>query len=347
MSEAHDGAGHLYLPGHSTSTSRPEPEPEPVTTSPEPHFQTAAPVYETFGAQYSPELPRSDIPDDIFDSGSQPVVPDETVLVEAPAHAEEPMKKAKPKKKRTPLGAFGAAVREIAIVVIGALIASTLLRLFVIQLFEIPSGSMENLLQNNDRVAVLKLGGYSRGDVVVFSDSQEWMAAPAPDADPVHQVLWFVGLAPDESVGYLIKRVIGLPGDRVKCCDAEGRVTVNGVALDETSYLYVDPVTQEQVEPSISAFDVTVPEGRLFVLGDHRNSSADSRCHLGDPSETGPPGIVGFVPQEDVVGRAVALVYPFSRFTGISHPASFDEIPAPTETSTEILHMEVQPCVSR
>jgi signal peptidase I len=258
-----------------------------------------------------------------------------------------------PPKRRSALRVIGSWAREILIVVVGALLASTLLRLFVVQLFEIPSGSMEPLVQGgpdvqtDDRVAVQKLFGYARGDVVVFKDTLNWLGEePAEDGDVVHQALVFVGLAPDESTGYLIKRVIGTPGDRVACCDAQGRITINGQPLDETSYLYTDPATGVQVAPSNNTFDVVVPKDKVFVLGDHRNSSSDSRCHLPETGE--PRGIKGFIPVENIVGTAVARVFPFDRFLGISRPTAFEQIPDATgdPPDTPGINGEITPCVS-
>ena len=227
-------------------------------------------------------------------------------------------------------GAFavlGAWLREIAIVVIGALIASTLLRLFVVQMFVIPSESMENTLLKQDRVAVQKITGFQRGDVVVFRDTQGWLEPTKVKDDPVSKTLVFLGLAPDESTSHLIKRVIGVAGDHVACCDARGRVTVNGYALDETSYLYTDPGTGKQTDPSSASFDVVVPAGRVFLMGDHRNDSRDSRCHLSDNGT----GAAAFVPTENIVGSAVAVVYPFSRWGGLGRPPTFDNVPAGQE----------------
>lgn len=218
-------------------------------------------------------------------------------------------------------------LREISIVVVGALIASTLLRLFFVQMFVIPSGSMQNTLQRHDRVAVQKLAEFQRGDVVVFRDTQGWLGAVEPEDDPLRRILIFVGLAPDESSNHLIKRVIGVAGDHVTCCDALGRVMVNGTALDEVSYLYTDPATGQQVDPSTVAFDVVVPAGRIFVMGDHRNNSQDSRCHLADEVPGSAVGSAAFVPAENVVGTAVAVVFPFSRLHGFERPATFAGVP--------------------
>ncbi len=218
----------------------------------------------------------------------------------------------------------GMWAKEIAIVVVGALVASTLLRLFVAQMFVIPSGSMENTLLIRDRVMVQKVVGWSRGDIVVFRDTQGWLADPEEETDPLRKALIFIGLAPDESSNHLIKRVIGLPGDHVKCCDAAGRITVNGQALDERDYLYASG--GETVAPSAMPFDVVVPKDRIWVMGDHRDNSQDSRCHL----DLGTEGMGAFVPTADVVGSAVAIVFPFDRWRGLSRPDTFAHVPAPS-----------------
>lgn len=246
--------------------------------------------------------------------------PHEGSAVSAPSETE--------RERGGALSAVGGWLREIAIVVVGALIASTLLRLFVAQMFVIPSGSMENTLLVRDRVAVQKIAGYQRGDIIVFRDTLDWLAPAKVNDDPVNRALVFVGLAPDESSNHLIKRVIGVPGDHVTCCDARGRVSVNGTALNEGDYLYVDPTTGKQVEPSSVAFDIVVPAGRVFVMGDHRNDSADSRCHLSDDTRGAPEGTNAFIPVENIVGTAVAVVYPLSRFHGISRPRTFEGVPA-------------------
>lgn len=237
--------------------------------------------------------------------------------------------------KRSGVGPMGSWLREITIVVIGALIASTLLRVFVAQMFVIPSSSMENTLLIGDRVAVQKIVGYQRGDIVVFRDSLGWLGAAPPEEDLPQKMLIFIGLAPDESANHLIKRVIGVAGDHVTCCDARGRLVVNGVALNEQEYLYVDPSTGEKVDPSIWSFDVVVPAGTVFVMGDHRDSSQDSRCHLDEEVLGRPEGYQAFVPVTDIVGTAVAVVFPFDRFHGLTRPATFEKIPAPAQAPSE------------
>lgn len=205
-------------------------------------------------------------------------------------------------------------VREIPLIIVVALVITLLLQTFVVQVFSIPSGSMQNTIAIGDRVVVDKLSPWfgwkpQRGEVVVFKDPDNWLASdPVPKDNPVlgavKSVFTFVGLLPSDRD--LIKRVIGVPGDTVACCDSQGRVTVNGKPLDE-SYVFAGEA------PSKIPFKVTVPPGKLWVMGDHRDISADSRYHMGDA--TG-----GFVPESDVVGRAMAVVWPFSHWRTLPIP---------------------------
>ncbi len=210
-------------------------------------------------------------------------------------------------------------LKETALVVALALVIATLVRVFLVQAFLIPSGSMEDTLQISDRVLVSKLttrfGDVERGDVVVFSDPDGWLG-PQVDvgrdglAGTIQDALEFVGVLPNSAEGHLIKRVIGVGGDHVVCCDDEGRVTVNDHPLDESSYLFPGDV------PSTSPFDVDVPEGQLWVMGDHRSDSGDSRAN-------------GTVPERLVTGRAFAIVWPLSRWSGLGRPGTFEGVPDP------------------
>lgn len=232
---------------------------------------------------------------------------------------------------------IGGLARELVIVVVGALIVSSLIRAFLGQMFVIPSGSMENTLMINDRVVSQKFTGFdgvlfTRGQAVVFADPGQWLPASTVERGPIRQGLEFVGVLPNSSTGYLIKRVIGMPGDTVECCDDQGRLLVNGQPLDETSYLYTD-ANGTQVAPSEIDFTVVVPAGRIFVMGDHRNESADSRCHLADVVGGEPDGMNAFVPVDNVVGPAIAIVSPLSRFESLRTPATFADVPAPAQSA--------------
>ena len=224
-------------------------------------------------------------------------------------------------------GGLGGFLKEVTIVVVGALIASTLLRLLLLQVFSIPSRSMESTLEVGDRVAVQKVQPFQRGDVVVFRDDLDWLGNPDMfSQEPWQDVLVFLGLMPDPSANHLVKRVVGVEGDHVVCCDADDRITVNGTPLDESEYLYRAPDgTPDQ--PSSFPFDVVVPAGRIFVLGDHRNASADSRCHL-DESIRGEEYLGGFPSVESVIGAAAFTLFPFDRWRTYATPAAYAGIAA-------------------
>ena len=211
-------------------------------------------------------------------------------------------------------------LRELPGIVITALVISVLIKTFLVQAFYIPSGSMENTLLVNDRVLVNKLADkpdeIHRGDIVVFRDPGGWLNGPQTASRGgllglVRDGLVFVGLAPAAGEEDLIKRVIGVGGDKVVCCDAKKRVTVNGVPLDEP-YLFPGD------DPSEQTFSVTVPAGELWVMGDHRSVSEDSRFHTEQPGK-------GFVPVDDVIGRAFTIVWPLDSARLLQHPATFDQ----------------------
>jgi signal peptidase I len=208
--------------------------------------------------------------------------------------------------------------QEMALLLGIALVLAILIKAFFMQAFYIPSASMNDTLVENDRILVQKVsywgdGGPHRGDIVVFADPGGWLDpadTQAPDS-PVARVLELFGLYP--TGGHLVKRVIGVGGDEVKCCDKQGRITVNGVPLNERSYL------AQGEKPSMINFDVKVEAGNMWVQGDNRSNSADSRVHLGDPGG-------GQVPVDDVVGKVFAVVWPFSHAKGLHRPATFDSV---------------------
>jgi signal peptidase I len=222
---------------------------------------------------------------------------------------------------------IAGGVREFVIIVVVALVVATLLKTFVAQMFVIPSESMEKTLEINDRVVAVKMVHYQRGDIIVFEDDLGWLPAAPPDS-PVQKFLEFVGVLPASGNQYLVKRLIGLPGDHVVCCSAAGRITVNGVELVEDSYLYPN-ADGTLVKPSEAAFDVVVPAGRMFVMGDHRNKSADSRYHLCDTWE-GTKGLAAFPTLASIQGPVRANAYPFDRWRTFSIPSTFASVPAAT-----------------
>lgn len=214
---------------------------------------------------------------------------------------------------------------EIAVWVVAAVILSSLLRLFVFQMFLVPSVSMENTLKINDRIAALKLAHYQRGDIIVFADPGNWLTEPATSVSPVRHFFETVGLLASTDQQYLVKRVIGLPGDHVQCCSSAGRIVVNGTELNESSYL------KEPDRPASGIqFDIIVPAGRVFVMGDNRYDSGDSRYHLCQMTDQG-LGMNAFVPVKNIVGPVRARVLPMSRTKHLPLPASvFEHVPAPS-----------------
>jgi signal peptidase I len=220
-----------------------------------------------------------------------------------------------------------AFFKELAGVVVAAVLVASLVRGFVGQMFLIPSESMEDTLHVNDRVLVEKLSSIKRGQIVVFRDPGGWLTGVKPEGrGPIGKAFQFIGVLPDTSTEHLIKRVIGLPGDHVVCCDDQGRVVVNDQPLDETSYL--PSSNGSPTKPSTIRFDVVVPADRVFVMGDNRDHSRDSRCHLNDVQAGARKGDNAFVPKDLVVGRAMAVVWPPGHAGGLQGPATFDQLPA-------------------
>ena len=218
-------------------------------------------------------------------------------------------------------------VRDVVIIVLSALVVSFLIKTFLIRSFSIPTGSMLDTLQIDDRVIVSQLTpglvDVNRGDVVVFVDPGGWLPSGlATEDDPLTHLFNWVSVQlgmPDQSLNnHLIKRVIGLPGDTVACCDSLGSLTVNGVPLNET-YLRLPNAT---TAASGESFSVKVPADSLWVMGDNRYNSADSRANLSKPGG-------GFVPVANVVGRAFVVSWPTEHWAWLgNYPDVFQGIPA-------------------
>jgi signal peptidase I len=218
-------------------------------------------------------------------------------------------------------------IRDILLILLAAIVISFLIKTFLIRSFYIPSESMQDTLQVNDRIIVNelepKLVPISHGDIVVFKDPGGWLDPATETPTETNGVAAFfdwalsiVGLTAPDSNDHLIKRVIGLPGDVVACCNAYGQMTVNGVPLDEP-YIKLPPGV---TKVSRDDFSVTVPKNSLWVMGDNRYNSQDSRYNRDKPGN-------GFVPYDDVVGRAVLISWPIDRWTLLdNYPVVFSGV---------------------
>ena len=217
----------------------------------------------------------------------------------------------------------GSLLREIPIIIVSALVVSVLIKTFLVHFFFIPSGSMENTLKVGDRIGVNKVATFfsdiKRGEVVVFKDPANWLGEAQVTKDnsivgKIKSGLEWAGVLPDPAKQYLIKRTIGVGGDHVVCCDKNGLLQVNGTSINEP---YIYPGNK----PSDSKFDVTVPKGFIWVMGDHRGASADSRFHTQDENK-------GMVPTKDVVGRAAVVIWPLNHVKFLSVGRDLSKVPA-------------------
>lgn len=227
----------------------------------------------------------------------------------------EPPKPAKGKKPKS-------FWKELPLLIGIALILALVIKTFLVQAFSIPSDSMQNTLQQGDRVLVDKLTPWfgsepERGEVVVFKDPGHWLdGEPTPDPNAVQKVLGWIGLMPSADEKDLIKRVIAVGGDTVEC-KGTGPVKVNGKALNEKNYVF-EGNTPCTVDDQGGQFKVTVPKGKIWVMGDHRQNSLDSRYHQNQPGG-------GAVPVDNVVGRAFVIAWPPTRWGTLPVPDTFDQ----------------------
>ena len=204
--------------------------------------------------------------------------------------------------------------RDVVLILLAAVIISVGVKTFLVRSFYIPSASMTNTLQLQDRILVNELVPQlmplHHGDVVVFRDPGGWLdgVTEAPTRqNPVEWVLGAIGFTASTTSDHLVKRVIGLPGDTVQCCTAFGQVSVNGTPINEQQYIHLDPGADDAYP---NPFEVTVPKDSLWVLGDNRDNSRDSGRHF----DADIPGS-GFVPVSDVVGRAFVITWPISHWS--------------------------------
>jgi signal peptidase I len=216
-----------------------------------------------------------------------------------------------------------------------AIVLAVVVKTFFVQAFYIPSGSMKPGLVINDRIMVQKVSywgddGPDRGEIVVFEDPGGWLDdAQAGPTNNLTKLLAKIGLFP--TGGHLVKRVIGVGGDTIECCDADGRLEINGVAIDEDDFI----APQNECDgpmPSGCRNDwvAEVPEGELFVMGDNRAASADSSARLCEETQRRCDPEAAFVPVDLVVGKVFALVWPLGHFRFIGTPDAFEDVPDPS-----------------
>src|SRR5690606_26725908 len=226
-----------------------------------------------------------------------------------------------PSPERSRGRGFLTFLRDVIVIVVVAVLVSVLIKSFVVRSFYIPSESMENTLLVDDKILVDELtpdfGGYHRGDVIVFKDPGGWLdgaSTPEPGGitGAIDRAVSAVGLSASDSDEHLVKRLIGMPGDHITCCNELGQLIINGAGIDESDYLRLPPGSSLASKVD---FDVVVPEGTVWVMGDNRNNSRNSRFHTAQPGG-------GFVPIDDIVGRVALRTWPLTAFGPLENQTS-------------------------
>ncbi len=265
-------------------------------------------------------VPDDDAPAPIDETAGEPSDPT------APAGATTSRRRDREHRRRAPLWL------ETIVLLAVALVMALVIKTFFVQAFYIPSASMEPGLVENDRILVQKVsywfgGSPDRGDVVVFEDPGGWLIGP--ETGPTTMLskgLAKIGLYP--TGGHLVKRVIGVPGDRIVCCDGDGRLEINGEAIDEDDFIQPQPDCDGPMPNGCRRdWEVTVPDDRLFVMGDNRAASADSSDRLCAEGAARCDSDRAFVPMDNVVGRVFSLVWPLGHATYVGRPDVFDDVP--------------------
>jgi signal peptidase I len=301
----------VQAPQQNVPLQAPPPAPQPMAPlAPNPVQIRQAPGFQQMPPQFqqAPQIPVQQMPPQV-----QPE-PESLVIQEPPQLQEDPQGP-KPPITRTELRkgykakVLKTLIKDLVFVFVAALVLAILLKQFIFSPFLVPSGSMENTLKPGDRIIANKTalwGGVHRGDIVVFYDKEGWLSSSTLAQEAAQQkedenfftpFLKFVGLVPENGDSFLVKRILGMPGDHITCKGGDNPLYINGVELKSEPYI------KTGTHASSREFDITVPEGKIWVMGDNRDNSADSRYHMTEDSK-------GFVDISEIVGTVPLIIFP-------------------------------------